>query len=146
MFCRMLCQQPSTPVNSAPYLRGAVLSAPEMLNGCTPYLADAFRQANLRPARLDPCMLRAEGLEFHVVAQDQYRSPILPDAAGIYSRYPRSQGVTLLSRVGFSRDRTLAVVLDGTMRAPLYGHGFVYLLRKVKGEWRIIEMEEKWRS
>ncbi len=83
-----------------------------------------------------------------MISQDNYWFPIQPAHTKpyIYGKYPRSQGVTLFSRVGFSKDGTMAVVTEGTMRAVLYGSGTVYLLKKEKGAWKIVKGEMTWIS
>ncbi len=124
------------------------MDAPELLKGCTAELLGAFRQANRKPARLVAKNVKAAGLEVISIALDEYRylpMPPVPDAL-LYQRYPRCQGITILSRVGFSGSGDTAVVLTGTMRAILFGHGTVFLLKKKGEKWHIAEEANCWLS
>jgi hypothetical protein len=124
------------------------MDAPELLKGCTAELLGAFRQANRKPARLVAKNVKAAGLEVISIALDEGRympMPPVPDAL-LYQRYPRCQGITILSRVGFSGSGDTAVILTGTMRATLFGHGSVFLLEKKGDRWRIVEEALVWLS
>ncbi len=54
-----------------------------------------------------------------------------------YARFPKAHGLTALSRVGFNRERTQALVYMGTMSHYLAGAGFFYLLEKERGSWKV---------
>lgn len=108
--------------------------------------AAAYDQANLRPAKLDAKRIRVEGLEIILFQQESYRDPEQPVTRRVYQNYPKCQGITLISRVGFSKDGTKAIVEDATMRAFLYGHGMFYLLEKTKDGWRVVGAKMTWIS
>jgi hypothetical protein len=60
-------------------------------------------------------------------------------------RHPRSGGITLLSRVGYSRDGAQALVY--VMRAcPLCGEGEYVLLARANGQWRVSARANDWNS
>ena len=64
----------------------------------------------------------------------------------LYIRYPDCNGVTTLSRVGFSADRSSALVYLSHTTGYLAGAGWALLLRKVSGTWQIIAETIVWVS
>ena len=52
-----------------------------------------------------------------------------------YAKYPRSQGITWLSRVGFNSDRNQALVYMANRRHTLMGSGEYLLLAKDQVQW-----------
>ena len=63
-----------------------------------------------------------------------------------YRRYPDSPGITTLSRVGFNRERTEALVYMGAQLHYLAGAGNLYRLEKQDGVWKIVEKVMLWIS
>src|SRR5262249_22310511 len=63
-----------------------------------------------------------------------------------YEKYPQSQGVMELSRVGFNRNRTQALVYRGNQSDGLAGAGGFVLLTKENGLWTIKEWAGWWIS
>jgi hypothetical protein len=63
-----------------------------------------------------------------------------------YNRYPGSQGITTLSRVGFNSIKTQALVYEGTQSDYLAGRGFYILLAKENGAWKIKKTVLAWVS
>ena len=53
----------------------------------------------------------------------------------LYHRYPKCNGVTTLSHVGFNEARTTALVYLSHTPEYLAGAGWAVLLRKVSGSW-----------
>jgi hypothetical protein len=125
-----------------------LISIARTLKGCDHELAEAFAEANRHPARLEQQRLSVKGLEIVLIQQPGYAWPSQPEHTKpyIYSRYPRCQGVSLLSRVGFSKDGRRAVVYLQTCRAMLYGRGWVFLLKKSGGAWNMVDGQLKWIS
>lgn len=124
------------------------MDAPRQLKGCTVELLRSFSAANRKPARLIAKDVKVSGLEVIPIVLDEFfygRQPPVPSVT-LYRRYPRCQGITILSRVGFSESGDTAVVLTGTMRAHLFGHGSVFLLKKKGDRWRIVEEACTWIS
>ena len=54
-----------------------------------------------------------------------------------YKKYPKSQGITTFSRVGFNADKTEALVYVSTSRGRLNGEGQYIKLSKKDGQWTI---------
>lgn len=117
-----------------------------ILRQCPPELAKRFAEHNRRPAALTAEKLKVEGLQVALLRQDAYAFPEMPDLREVYRRFPRAQGITLYSRAAISDDGGLAVVAESTMRAPLYGHGALILLKKEGAGWKIVERRRTWVS
>lgn len=60
--------------------------------------------------------------------------------------HPRANGVVSISRVALSNDGTWALLYAGRRSDYLAGRGFLYVLRKDGGVWRIIERAMLWVS
>lgn len=54
-----------------------------------------------------------------------------------YRKYPNSQGIMELSKVGFNSRITQALVYQGNNKYSLYGSGYFILLTKKWGSWTI---------
>ena len=97
-----------------------------------------FLAANKKPTPLDGSL--DLGFEY-VLVSSQELEDIFADGAGsydtFYDRFPDSQGVMELSRVGFNSDRTQALVYVGNQFAPLGGAGYYLLLNKDGGTWQV---------
>ena len=52
-----------------------------------------------------------------------------------YKLYPNSRGIITLSRPGFSKDGTLAVICMSDHSGPLAGYARIYVLQKQDGQW-----------
>ncbi|MCJ8345029.1 hypothetical protein MJH12_05775 [bacterium] len=63
-----------------------------------------------------------------------------------YKKYPESNGVISFSRVGFSKDKTKALIEIGQYIDGLYAYGAFIVLQKVQGKWKIISNHETWIS
>lgn len=63
-----------------------------------------------------------------------------------YRKYPGSWGWTELSLVGFDRKAHQAVVYVGGYCGELCGGGYVFLLTKSQGEWKVIGESQCWVS
>lgn len=63
-----------------------------------------------------------------------------------YEKYPESQGITTLSRVGFNSDKTKALVYFGTQSDWLAGAGYLVILQKDAKNWKIIKKSICWIS
>jgi hypothetical protein len=55
--------------------------------------------------------------------------------AEFYKLYPNSPGIITLSRPGFSKDGSLAIILMVNQSTLLAGYGRIYVLKKQDGEW-----------
>jgi hypothetical protein len=63
-----------------------------------------------------------------------------------YSLYPHSNGYLRLSRVGFNKDLSEALVSTGWMRGEREGEGKYFLLSKVDGKWHVQRSVGTWIS
>ncbi|MFZ1702356.1 MAG: hypothetical protein WBO10_06160 [Pyrinomonadaceae bacterium] len=63
-----------------------------------------------------------------------------------YQKYPKSQGITTISRVGFNKERTKALVYMGTQSDWLAGAGYLIILQKDANEWKIVDKRMTWIS
>ena len=63
-----------------------------------------------------------------------------------YRKYPKSAGHIQLSRPGFNKDKTLALVYIGNQRNWLAGTGEYIVLEKIDGAWKIKNREMIWIS
>jgi hypothetical protein len=121
-----------------------VLDAALRLKDCPAELADEFHDLNLKPALLDAKRFDVPGIKVALIPQDHYDAPIRPSWAGVDDRYPRSNGVSLFSRVAISADGKLAVVHVSTQMSSTFGFGNVFLLRKEKAGWNVIASRLTW--
>lgn len=63
-----------------------------------------------------------------------------------YNQYPGAQGVMELSRVGFNRNKTQALVYVGNSSYPLAGEGLYVFLIRVNNIWTIQKEMQYWIS
>lgn len=89
--------------------------------------------------------LRLSGDSFNVdvkcivMSQEEERE-LFGDSRGwerFYEKYPASSGLTRLSRVGFNRRMTEALVYAGNQSGGLSGLGVFYLVTKENKVWRV---------
>lgn len=59
----------------------------------------------------------------------------------LYAKYPDAYGKITISRVGLSRDKTLAFFYLSVGQAPLLGHGQFHVLKKDGDEWVELPVE-----
>ena len=104
-----------------------------------------LRRGNRLPARIRKERFHVPELQIIAVPLPHYNE-MPPIPYDTYDKYPRSQGYTILSRPGFSKDHSRATVVTGTMRAGLYGHGMIYLLKKTANGWKVVDKKMTWIS
>jgi hypothetical protein len=63
-----------------------------------------------------------------------------------YEKYPDSPGTIQISRVGFNRNQTQAILYFGYQRGPLWGEGYRIFLTKDEGKWMVKEEVLMWVS
>lgn len=63
-----------------------------------------------------------------------------------YDRFPGSPGLVRFSGVGFSTNRSQAVVYMGYHRAGEWGDGSMYLLERTPDGWAIVDRVSLWQS
>jgi hypothetical protein len=68
--------------------------------------------------------------------------------ARFYDEYPQSEGFLSLSRVGFGRKKSQALVyvalVRGHLSGRMWGDGRYILVLKKKGRWRVQKQEAIW--
>ncbi|KYK31890.1 MAG: hypothetical protein HXS48_07765 [Theionarchaea archaeon] len=64
----------------------------------------------------------------------------------LYAKYPFSQGIMTLSRVGFNSEMNQALVYVGNQKEILSGAGYYVLLTKMNGVWIIQDKVMIWIS
>ena len=57
---------------------------------------------------------------------------------GFYKQFPKANGYSTASRVGFSSDHSIAVVYFSWTGGPTLGLGCVHVLQKNNGTWRLV--------
>jgi hypothetical protein len=97
-----------------------------------------FLAVNEGPAPLDPSL--DLGFDYTLVSLQDLEEflgdgPWSYDA--FYERFPNSQGLMELSRVGFNADHTQALVYVGNQYDLLGGEGYYVLLHKEGGDWLV---------
>ena len=63
-----------------------------------------------------------------------------------YKKYPNTQGVTTLSRVGFNQEKTQALVYIASSGACFGGSGYLVILQKQFDSWKIVNQQMLWIS
>jgi hypothetical protein len=63
-----------------------------------------------------------------------------------YLIFPSSQGITSFSRVGFSTDKSQALLFSATQRNYLVGSGNFYVFSKKDGKWSLSDSKNIWIS
>jgi len=66
--------------------------------------------------------------------------------AAFYKKYPKSQGIITLSRVGFNPEMNQALVYVGNQSGPKSGAGYYVLLSRENGTWVIKDRYGAWLS
>ncbi|OGF51071.1 MAG: hypothetical protein A2231_13120 [Candidatus Firestonebacteria bacterium RIFOXYA2_FULL_40_8] len=61
-----------------------------------------------------------------------------------YTKYPESTGETLVSRVGFNKEKTTAMVCLFGMHDYLCAEGNLYIFKKEKGSWELNDIIWLW--
>lgn len=65
---------------------------------------------------------------------------------GFYERFPDTQGILSLSRVGVSTDGMQALLYYGNVSAGCGGVGEIVLLEKSENQWTIVKVLGVWKS
>jgi len=75
----------------------------------------------------------------HVLVSGEEISQIMKEGEWelFYQKFPKSQGIIYLSRVGFDAGRTQALVYFGNPTSATSGMGWYVLLEKKAGTWTI---------
>ena len=132
---------------------GPVTTLSETLEGIShawPDLPDEtltdFETKNKSPQALKP--LFSLDVEYAFFS-DKEMDEIFLNSSGwdtFYEKYPHSQGILTLSRVGLDRSLDTAVVCVGNQMHWVAGQGYYVLLEKVTGRWEVRGKQMTWIS
>jgi hypothetical protein len=106
---------------------------------------DDFYKANQQSHKLE----RQFNLPFNYTLISQAELKNIFDSGGwdnFYKKYPNSPGITSLSGVGFNAQKNQALVSIGTQSHYLAGAGYIVLLAKENGIWRVKQQVMTWIS
>lgn len=85
-------------------------------------------------------------LEFAEIGKFFFRVNCEDGWKKFYKRYPKSNGNMGLSKVGFDKERTHAVVHYGNQRQCLDGEGYLFVLEKSQIGWEVVYKQSTWVS
>ena len=134
-----------TGIGRAQDLEESLAYVTENIIGVEDETVNGFRDANG-----ESHLLRDDlDLGFTCVLLSEEETRDIFDSGGwdeFYARYPHSQGIMTVSRVGFNRERDQALVYVGNQSHWLGGAGYYLFLTKEEGVWRIQEEIMVWIS
>jgi hypothetical protein len=110
-------------------------------------LADSYRSRNQVSYTLDPALDLEQS--YTLMSRKEHDELFGKKGAGwpeFESRYPEAEGIINFSRVGFSEEGDLALVLMGFRCWDLCGAGGLYLLAKEDGSWVVEKATMVWMS
>jgi hypothetical protein len=104
-----------------------------------------FDTRNKSACKLDPHIRPVERIQLLTFLEEQV---VFPRGSGswkaFYKKYPGATGFTILSRIGFNSAHDQALVYLGNSCELLCGRGRLVLLRKHKGNWKIVKQGDIW--
>ena len=126
------------------------MRAPTIGPGATivPATLDSLRAANRERQQLPPCLGAAS---YAIIPTDTLKSLFSKATRQtgwdrFYTAYVNAAGFTGLSRVSFNGDSTEAVVYVAHHAHWLNGRGDVLRLRRVDGQWTVMDRRVVWQS
>jgi hypothetical protein len=95
--------------------------------------------------------LQVHGAPLHMLPDSvfyrYFNAPMGRDAWPAFRvAFPEAGGVVRLARVGLSRDGMWALTYVESRAGALSGAGFLYVLRKERGTWRVVRRLNQWMS
>jgi hypothetical protein len=123
-------------IDAYPEMDTTVFSDYILVNDTAFYLEDKFNMASKKVT-----LVSDEEIEYIFNTQD-----INKDWEEFYRRYPDSNGTIYFSRIGYSKDKTQAMVELGNMYASLGGEGRMIFLKYENNEWKITKVIPTWIS
>ena len=124
-------------------------SAPSSIAGVEKEISDDFYSKNWKKtSELLPGPFGNTGKLVFISEAEQNEIFRNPDKGWeyFYKKYPKAQGITSVSRVGFNKAKTRAIVYFGTQSYSLAGAGFWVILEKEPGGWKITSRQMIWIS
>jgi hypothetical protein len=116
-----------------------------------PELADEiwsdFQIKNEKPSLLERRFTL--GVEYVFLSRQELESVFSKNPSGwedFYAKYPRSQGILTLSRVGFNEAKDTAVLYEGNQWHGAAGEGNMVLMKKTAGRWTVQDKAMMWTS
>jgi len=104
-----------------------------------------FDTRNQTACKLDPHIRPTERIQILTFLEEQAS---FPRGSGnwkaFYKKYSGATGFTILSRIGFNAAGDQALVYLGNSCELLCGRGHLVLLRKHKGNWKIVKQADIW--
>ena len=97
-----------------------------------------FKAKNEKPSGLERRF--ALSAEYAFISKQELESIFSKNASGwdgFYAKYPGSQGILTLSRVGFNEAKDRAVLYAGNQSHWVAGEGNVVLMKKMAGRWTV---------
>jgi phage pi2 protein 07 len=106
-----------------------------------------FQAKNKEPHRLDESFnLSVNYVLISKAEEDELLYQRADGWVAFYKKYPKSQGVMTLSRVGFNPEMNQALVYVGNQSGPKTGAGYYMLLARENGNWVIKDRYGAWLS
>lgn len=117
----------------------------EVMGASTLETRDDFDRKNKAPCKLEPKIQPLEKIQLLSHMDEQVSFPRGSGSWKIfYANYPGATGFTLVSRIGFNSARDQALVYLGNSCELLCGHGYLVLLRKHDGKWKVLKQVGIW--
>lgn len=135
------------------YIIGA-FDYPDILN-VSPETLTSFQKQNQQPQAIDctqlalsvPCKVSDENAISDIFTNaDDHPQELWDNWDRFYEKYPGSQGLMDISRVGFNADGSKALVYVGNVAYDLVGEGFHVLLVRNGDTWVVHSKEMTWQS
>lgn len=138
----LMVNQFAVAVRTRDYREGAEVSleAPHLLSKARDELEATFAEINRKSARIDSKRMAVKGIEIIPVAQDDYEEVARSHHS---TEFPRTQGLSLFSRVAFSKDGQQACVSLDT-REGQFGYGMIFFLEYDQAAWHVTESDLSW--
>ncbi len=105
-----------------------------------------FQAKNEKPSVLERRFTLS--VQYVLISQQELES-LFAGGSGwdeFYAKFPGSQGVLTLSRVGFNEAKDTAILYVGNQSHWLAGHGNVILMKKTGGRWTVQAKAMMWIS
>lgn len=91
----------------------------------------------------------ALSVEYVFISKQEIESIFSKNASGwedFYAKYPGSQGILTLSRIGFNEAKDTAVLYAGNQSHWVAGEGNMVLMKKTAGRWTVLGEAMMWIS
>jgi hypothetical protein len=106
-----------------------------------------FQTKNEKPSALESRFTLS--VRYTFISEQEIESIFSKNASGwedFYAKYPGSQGILTLSRVGFNEAKDTAVLYAGNQSHWVAGQGNMVLMKKTAGRWTVQSQSMMWIS